>query len=197
MEAELVAHPIMLDFRLLIFLQGLLTFFFTVGGVYATIRFGLKRLNEKQIELAARIDGVETKHKSAKAEAQVEMKSMRSESTKNREAVRKHMDTALKSVESAISQRLDGQEQFFRQVLFRDDGVTNYPTRGECEQCRITCQTRLDGRLETIQRAIESGDRRREASKDDIVKMFVELKAELARLYGSVEEHHSAGGGKK
>jgi len=180
----------MLDFRALITIWGLLTFMFTVGGVYATIRFGLKTLTEKQAELAARIDGVDVRHKSYEVATEARAEKIRIEAAKHQEDDRRYLESALKSVETTISQRLDGQEQFFRQVLFRDDGITNYLPRGECEQCRISCQTRLDNRLESIQKAIVEADAKREKSKDEITKMFTTLVSDLAKLSGSVNEHH-------
>lgn len=179
MDPQYQFAPVMLDFKVLAVVWTFVTAIFTAGAVFAAIRFGLRSVSEKADRLDRRVNTLELRRETD-----------RDDHRDGRERDMKQLDGMVKSVEATIASRLDSQEAFMKSVLFRQDGTTNYLPRGECEQCRITCQTRLDNRLEAIQRTIDEADRRREESKDDITKMFNEMSQGLAKLSGSVEEHH-------
>jgi hypothetical protein len=177
MDGE-AAH-IVLDFKVVAVIWSLVTIAFSIGAAWATIKFGIGRVSSDVSKVDKRVNTLELRRDAD-----------RSEAIRVREEDRSRLQEALASVESAISRRIDAQEEYMKTVFFRQDGTTNYLPRNECERCQASCQARLDGRIESVQRAIEEGERKREASKEDIVKMFMNLKAELAGLIGSVSEHH-------
>jgi outer membrane murein-binding lipoprotein Lpp len=179
MEGE-AAH-IVLDFKVVAVIWSLVTIAFSIGAAWATIKFGIGRVSSDVSRVDSRVSSLEQRRDADRAEV-----------IRIREEDRVRLQEALFSVESAISRRIDAQEEYMKTVFFRQDGTTNYLPRNECERCQAQCQARLDARIENVQRSIEDGERKREASKEDIVKMFINLKAELAGLIGSVNEHHQS-----
>lgn len=178
------AAPLVLDVKTLAFIWTVMTIIFSAGAVWATIRFTIKSVAQTAVKLEGRVDALE-QHRSSDRE---EYRAWRDESAA---AVRQ----AIADLDASIGRRIGDQEGFMKQVLFRQDGVTNYLPRNECEQCRLSCQSRLDARLESIQRAIEEADRRREASKDDITKAYERLMESVSRLQGRTNDRRGGSDG--
>jgi hypothetical protein len=176
------AH-VVLDFKVLAPIWSIITIAFAIGAAWTTIKFGLGRVSSDVSKVVSRVSTLELRRESDRDDA-----------TKRREQDRKQLTDALASVESSIGRRIDAQEAYFKTIFFRQDGTTNYLPRGECERCQAACQARLDSRMEAVQRSLLDGERKREASKEDIVKMFIELKTELAKLHGSFDEHNTERG---
>jgi hypothetical protein len=175
------AAHIVLDFKVVAVIWSLVTIAFSIGAAWATIKFGIGRVSVDVSRVDKRVNTLELRRDADRQEV-----------IRIREEDRSRLVKSLADVEAAISRRIDAQEDYMKTVFFRSDGTTNYLPRNECERCQAACQARLDSRIENVQRAIEDGERKREASKEDIVKMFINLKSELAGLIGSVNEHHKA-----
>lgn len=177
------AAPLVLDVKALALFWTIFTAIFSAGAVWATVRFTIKSVSQTAQKLEVRVQTLEDRREMDREEYRV----WRDEQTSE-------LRNAIGHLENSISRRIEDQEKFMKQVMFRNDGTTNYLPRGECEQCRTACQNRLDSRLESIQRCIEGMDRKRESSKDEITKSYEKLMQLVSRLQGTVDEHNKRGG---
>ena len=146
-----------IDPKFLATIWTVLTFLFSAGIAYGTMRLTLRHHTREISEIKARQDKHELTTRST-----------------------------LDHHEEEPRQQLDRHADWLKSALYRASGVTNYLPREECEQCRVSCQSRLDARLETMQRMIEEGERKREASKDQWAAEFKKIAQSIGRLEGKL-----------
>jgi len=138
--------PGAIDPKFLALAWTLLTFLFSAGIAYGTIRLTL-RYHGKEIQ------------------------DIRADVSKNK------VD---------IYTRIESHEHFVKGALFRPTGATNYILREECDQCRVACQSRVEGRIEDMMHAIEAGEKKREASVSRWASAFERIFQQIGRLEGKV-----------